>query len=171
MSKYRRAVLLALGAVLAPLLAVGTAVGAASPAHAWTWNRGVTVYDAGGLCVRGDAGIDHFIPGSFSGNLAYANAYALSGGCGTGLVGQSAAVRLDVERWNGTSWVACRSTDWKYGTTGVSQWGPTGPEQQLDYGGSASCGAGWYRTIAAVFVWDGAAWRGGGISSGAEFVP
>lgn len=167
MSKYRRAVILVLGAILAPLFALGTA----SPAHAWTWNRGVTVYDAGGLCVRGDAGIDHFIPGSFSGNIAYANVYALTGGCTSGLANQWAAVMLTVYRHNGSAWVACRSTDWKYGTTGVGQWGPTGPEQSLDYGGSASCGAGWYQTAADVYVSDGIDWRGGRVWSGAEFVP
>lgn len=168
MSKYRRAVTLALVGVLAPLFAMGTA----SPAHAWTWNQGVTVYDAAGLCVRGDAGIDHFRPGSFSGNLAYANAYGLTAGCGTGLVGREAAVRLELWHLNGSTWSVCRSTDWQFGTTGTSQWGPTGPEQILDYGGSAACGPGHYGTWAIAYVRDsGGEWRGGSVWSGSELVP
>jgi hypothetical protein len=167
MSKSRRAVTLALGGILAPLFAMGIA----SPAHAWTWNRGVTVYNGADFCVRGDAGIDHVIPGAFSGNLAYADAFALTAGCGGGLANRSAAVRLEVYHWTGSAWAICRSTDWQYGTTGVNQWGPTGPEQVLNYGGSASCGSGLYGTVGYAFVWDGAAWRGGSVWSGAEQVP
>ncbi|SDH57612.1 hypothetical protein SAMN05421505_11869 [Sinosporangium album] len=142
------------------------------PAHAWTWARGVTVYSGAGLCVRGDAGVDHFRPGSFSGNLAYANAYALSGGCGGGVTKPdgSAAVRLEVYRWNGSAWAVCRSTGWTYGPTGVSGGEPYGPSQVFDYGGAA-CGAGFYGTMAYPYVWDGSAWRGGGVWSGYEYVP
>jgi hypothetical protein len=167
MSKFRRAVFLGLSAMLAPLVAIATA----APAHAWTWNRGVTVYNASNLCVRGDSGIDHFRPGAFSGNLAYANAYGLTGGCGTGLVGWSAAVRLDVWRHDGSVWTICRSTDWVYGTTGTSQWGPTGPELVVDYGGSAACGSGVYGVWAYASVHDGTAWRTGSVWSGTEQVP
>ena len=167
MSKLRRTLLLLVACVAASVVVMT----AAAPAQAWTWNQNVTVYNASGLCVQGQAGIDHVTPGGFSGNLAYAGTYAHSGGCGAGLANQYAAVRLDVYRWNGSAWVVCRSTAWTYGYTGVNQWGPTGPEQVYNYGGPASCGAGWYGTLAASYVLDsGGTWRGGTVWSGQEYV-
>ncbi|WP_328913263.1 MULTISPECIES: hypothetical protein [unclassified Streptomyces] len=144
-------------------------------AYAWTWGSNVTVYSVSGLCVQGSAGIDHAQPNVFSGNLAYANTYALGTGCVGGLTksGNAAAVRLDVERWNGSAWVVCRSTDWLYGPTGVSggdTGGPYGPSQVYNYGGAASCGAGYYGTLAYAYVTDGTAWRGGSVWSGYEYV-
>jgi len=75
-----------------------------------------------------------------------------------------------VYKWTGSTWVICRSTDWTYGTTGTSQWGPTGPGQVFDYGGASSCGPGFYGTMGYPYVSDGSTWRGGGIWSGAESV-
>ncbi|MDP9848679.1 hypothetical protein [Streptosporangium lutulentum] len=146
------------------------------PAYAWTWASNVTVYNGQGLCVQGTAGIDHRIPGNFSGNLAYANTYARSGGCGTGLTKPdgSARVRLEVLKWNGSTWNVCRSTAWKYGPTGISGGdvgGPYGPSQVFDYGGSSSCGPGFYGTRAYAQVHDGSAWRGGSVWSGHERLP
>jgi hypothetical protein len=166
MSRSRRILVLALCGSVAPLLAVATA----APAQAWTWNQSATVYDAGNLCVQGDAGIDHVRPGVFSGNLAYADTYARTAGCGAGLAGMAAAVRLDVYKLTGSTWSICRSTDWTYGTTGMDQWGATGPEQVFDYGGVSSCGPGQYGTMAWSYVSDGATWRGGSVWSGAESV-
>lgn len=148
----------------------------ASTATAWTWTRKVTVYDGPGLCVKGDAGIDHFQQGSFSGNLAYDGTIALSQGCGAGLILPNgwAAARLDVYKWTGSNWAFCRGTNWQYGPTGISGGdvgGPFGPSQILDYGGSSSCGSGYYGTLAFAFAWDGSAWRGGSVWSGNEFVP
>lgn len=143
-------------------------------AAAWTWATRVTLYDAAGLCVQGDAGIDHFNPDVyFSGNLAYDGVYALGAGCVTGLNLPNgwAAVRLDVFRWNGSAWAVCRSTGWKYGATGSSQWGPWGPGEAYNYGGSAACGAGYYGTQSTALIWDGSAWRGGSLWSGYEYVP
>ena len=142
-------------------------------ALAWTWNYRGVLYTSPNLCVQADSGIDHQRPDTLSGNIAYANCYALSGGCGAGLnlpYGW-AAVRLDVYKWNGTDWAVCRGTNWKLGATGTNQWGPWGPGDLLTYGGSSSCGPGWYGTMAIAYVWDGSAWRGGGLWSGAEFVP
>jgi hypothetical protein len=156
MSSIRRALLLVAGTVAA----VGLALSNASPASAWTWTYGTTVYSATGLCVQGDAGIDH-VGATFSGNLAYANTYARGTGCGAGLVNSYAAVKLDVLKWNGSAWFVCRATNWEYGYTGVNQWGPYGPSQVFNYGGAASCGAGWYATRAYAYVSDGTAWRGG----------
>ena len=140
---------------------------------AWTWATRVTVFNGSGRCVQATSGIDHRRPDAFSGNLAYADTYALSQGCGAGLNlpdgGQPS--ELDVYKWNGSSWALCRGTNWTFGATGTNQWGPWGPEQVFDYGGSSSCGPGWYGTQAAAFVWDGSAWRGGGLWSGHEFVP
>jgi hypothetical protein len=167
MSKLRRAATVALAGIAAMLFTVSTA----TPAQAWTWNSGVTVYNAGLLCVQGDAGIDHAVPGTLSGNLAYANTYGRSAGCVTGLVGWSAAVRLDVYKWTGWSWYVCRNTDWSYGTTGVNQFGPTGPTQTFNYGGASACGSGYYGTMGYSYVWDGSTWRGGHVWSGAELVP
>jgi len=144
------------------------------PVSAWTWSNRVTVYNGAGLCVQSRAGIDHFKPGLFSGNLAYAETYALSQGCGVGLNKPNgwAAVRLDVYKWTGSSWVVCRSTNWKYGATGTNQWGPWGPGEVFDYGGSSSCGPGYYGTLAYSYVLDGTAtWRGGSSWSGYEYVP
>lgn len=167
MSKLRRTLLVLAACIAATVIGVTTA----APAQAWTWNQNVTVYNAGGLCVQGQAGIDHVRPGVFSGNLAYAGTYARGAGCAAGLANQYAAVRLEVFRWNGSAWVVCRSTAWTYGYTGVNQWGSTGPEQTFNYGGPASCGAGWYGTLAYSYVWDSTGtWRGGSVWSGQEFV-
>lgn len=142
------------------------------PASAWTWSPRVTVYNGPGLCVQGEAGIDHRQPGVFSGNIAYANTYAFSEGCGVGLTkpNGTAAVRLDVYKWTGSSWAICLGTDWKYGATGTDQFGPWGPQEGFSYGGASSCGPGYYGTLAYSYIWDGSAWRGGSIWSGYEFV-
>jgi hypothetical protein len=166
-SKLSRTLLTLAACAAAPVVAVT----AAAPAQAWTWKQDATVYNANGLCVQGEAGIDHVRPGTFSGNLAYAGVYARGAGCGAGLANRYAAVRLEVHRWNGSAWVLCRSTAWSYGYTGVNQWGPTGPEQVFNYGGAASCGAGWYGTLATSYVLDSAGtWRGGTVWSGPEHV-
>lgn len=165
---------LALKATLCAVIAFLFALTLNQPAYAWTWANGVTVYNGSTMCVKGNAGIDHVRPGAFSGNLAYADTYALRAGCGTGLTVSRAAVRLDVFKWNGSSWFVCRSTDWKYGPTGISggdTGGPYGPSQVFDYGGSAACGAGFYGTRAYAYVLDGTVWRGGAVWSGAENVP
>lgn len=148
-------------------------------ASAWTWANKVTVYDGPGLCVQGDAGIDHLQPNLFSGNLAYDETYALNQGCGVGLnlPYGSAAARLDVYKWTGSVWAICRGTNWQYGATvanlitGDLDLGPQGPRQIFDYGGSSSCGPGYYGTLAFAYAWDGSAWRGGGVWSGFELVP
>jgi hypothetical protein len=144
----------------------------ARSASAWTWSPFVTVYNGPGLCVQSQAGIDHRMPGVFSGNLAYAYTHALSEGCGVGLnkPDGSAAVRLEVYKWTGSSWAICQGTDWKYGATGTTQFGPWGPEEGFDYGGVASCGPGYYGTLAYSYIWDGSGWRGGSAWSGYEFV-
>jgi hypothetical protein len=167
--KSRKALKLAICATLLLLGAVVTY----SAAVAWTWANRVTVYTGSGLCVQGDAGIDHLQPGVFSANLAYSDAYALDQGCGNGLSGQWAATRLDVYyAAPGGQGAICRGVDWKYAYTGIDSIGnPTGPAWIYDYGGSASCGQGWYGTFGAAFVWDGSAWRGGWVWSGWEWVP
>lgn len=154
------------------------AVATPKSALAWTWNYKAVTYNGPGLCVRGDAGIDHSRPGSFSGNLAYATTYAFNNACGAGLDLPNgwAASRLDVYKYVGSTWVVCRRTDWHYGGTSKGKWvgdlfiGPTGPSSFLDYGGAASCGAGWYGTMAYTSVWDGSKWRGGSVWSGYEWV-
>lgn len=166
----------ALGPMLCGLFALLLTVTWIRPAYAWTWNRDHTVYKGPGLCVRGSAGIDHRQSGVFSGNLAYASTRALDGKCRSSLTkpSDSAAVRLDVYKWNGSAWTLCRRTDWRYGPTGVSggdTGSPYGPDQILDYGGSSACGPGYYGTMAHAYVWDGSAWRGGSIWSGYENVP
>lgn len=168
----RKAVKLVVSPILGLLLLTSTGSGA----FAWTWNERATVYDGPGLCVQGSAGIDHQQPNVFSGNLAYADTYALSQGCGVGLTlpASRAATRLDVWKFNGTEWAVCSGTNWLFGATGISGGdvgGPFGPSQIFNYGGSRSCGPGWYGTVASAFVWDGSAWRGNGVWSGPEFVP
>ncbi|WP_147450932.1 hypothetical protein [Streptomyces hoynatensis] len=163
------------GALLCGVAALACAVLGAQPAQAWTWSPRTTVYNGATLCVQGEAGIDHVIPGVFSGNLAYADAYALAGGCGSGLTLPDgyAAVRLEVQKWDGSGWFVCRSTDWTYGPTGVSGGdvgGPYGPSQILDYGGASSCGAGYYGTMAYAYVLENGSWHGGGVWSGYELV-
>jgi hypothetical protein len=148
---------------------------AAAPhsALAWTWAYRGVLYNGPGLCVEADSGIDHQQPHVFSGNLAYASCYALGQGCGAGLSLPYgwAAVRLDVYKWTGSAWALCRGTNWKYGATGTNEFGPWGPGDVFVYGGSSSCGPGYYGTLAFAYVWDGSAWRGGGLWSGFEFVP
>ena len=148
------------------------AVVSTPPAFAWTWVYKVTVYNASGLCVQGDSGIDHLQPNVFSGNLAYDATYARQGcsGPGMNLPAGWAAARLDVYKWTGSTWAVCRGSNWQFGPTGNDQFGPTGPGQVFDYGGPASCGPGFYGTLAFAYVWDGSAWRGGGVWSGFELV-
>ena len=165
MHRLRRAATLALSGIAALLITVSTA----SPAHAWTFSGWVTVYNGDDLCVQGQAGIDHAVPGTASENLAYAATQALTEGCGAALGNRLAAVRLDVFRWTGTTWLVCRSTEWTYGTT-AGQGVPNGPSQAFNYGG-AVCGSGNYGTMAYAFVLDGAQWRGGAVWSGSEFLP
>ncbi|MFF7853540.1 hypothetical protein [Streptomyces sp. NPDC007904] len=165
---------LTLKAALCTVFAVLMAAVWTQPANAWTWATRVTVYNGSGLCVQGDSGIDHRRPGSLSGNLAYANTYALTQGCGTGLSRPAdwAAARATVSRWNGSAWVVCRTSAWKYGATGQAGGqfpGPYGPEQVYDWGGWQACGPGYYATFASAFVWDGSAWRGGSVYSGYEW--
>lgn len=143
-------------------------------ASAWTFSPRVVLYTSGfGFCVKGEAGIDSAKPGVFSGNLAYSATFALLGDCGTVLTlpDGSAASRLDVHKWTGSEWVVCRSTDWIYGRTFRDEFGnPMGPGWVYNYGGASSCGAGYYSTTAYAYVWDGAAWRGGSVWSGYEYV-
>ncbi|MGW2950393.1 hypothetical protein [Streptomyces eurythermus] len=168
------AIRLTLKAALCTAVALLVAAVWTQPANAWTWARGVTVYNGPGLCVRGDAGIDHKRPGALSGNLAYSHTYALTQGCGTGLSRPDgwAATRATVYHWNGSAWTVCRTSDWKFGATGQTGGefpGPWGPELVFDWGGWQSCGQGYYGTLAAAYVWDGSAWRGGGVWSGYEY--
>jgi hypothetical protein len=136
-------------------------------ALAWTWNRWVPVFRGPGLCVQGEAGIDHWRPGSFSGNLAYSGAFARDQACINGLTGRWAATRVDVYK----DQAICRGTEWKYDYTGLDSFGsPIGPSIVFNYGGPASCGRGWYGTYGAAFVWDGSAWKGGWVWSGWEWV-
>ncbi|MGW5657647.1 hypothetical protein [Streptomyces humi] len=161
---------LSLKATLCLFVALLTAALWTQPASAYTWARRVTVYNASGLCVQGDAGIDHKKPGVLSGNLAYSETYAFTQGCGTGLNSPDgwAATRVTVFRWNGSAWAICRTSGWKVGATGVNQWGAWGPAQVFDWGGWASCGAGFYGAQARALVWDGSQWRGGNVWSGFE---
>jgi hypothetical protein len=144
-----------------------------SGALAWTWVYWRTLFIGPGLCVQGDAGIDHLRPDSISGNLAYSDAYARDQQCVNGLVGRWAATRLDVyHAAPGGQGAICRGTDWKYAYTAIDPiTGPTGPEWVYDYGGPASCGSGWYGTFGGAFVWDGSNWQGGWVFSGWEWVP
>lgn len=159
---------LALYGIFALLIAAATPQSASASTRA----TGVTLYNGPGLCVRGDAGIDQTRPNSLNRNHAYATTYALSQGCGAGLNKPDgwAAVKLEVFKWTGSSWAFCRGTNWKHGATGTNQWGLLGPSQLLDYGGSSSCGPGFYGTMGHSYVWDGSAWRGGKLWSGHEFV-
>jgi hypothetical protein len=166
----RKGLKLALCVTLSLLAAVVTY----SAAIAWTWAFHVTVSQTAGLCVQGDAGIDHFVIGSPGSNtLAYSEAYALDQGCGNGLAGRYAATRLDVHYWTGSQVVVCTGTDWTFGYTGFSSFGtPSGPALAFSYDGfTPRCSSGWYSTSAGAFVWDGSAWRGGGVWSGWEYVP
>ncbi|SCL28594.1 hypothetical protein GA0074692_2569 [Micromonospora pallida] len=181
MPKRRRILQSVLSAVAAMLLVATTA----QPASAWTWSSVTNVYYPIGssYCVRAQAGIDHFVPGSFSGNLAYSNAYLLRvrvdiitgwRSCELAATGWGRA-RLDVQKWNGTAWTFCRGSGWAYGSFGWSSGelgGPYGPSQILDYGGSASCGQGYYRTIAfAEYEVSPSTWVGGSVPSPYEWVP
>lgn len=170
---FRRAPKWAIYMIFGSLFAAVTA----HSASAWTWNSRHTVYDGPGLCILGDAGIDHLVPNSFSGNLAYANTYAVSQGCGP--IGLSlpypyAAARLDVWKWTGSTWAICNGTEWLFGATGNSSGefgGPWGPSQLFNYGGPV-CGSGFYGTQASAYVMDASGvWRGGATWSGSEFVP
>jgi hypothetical protein len=156
----------------ATLLLLG-AVGTYSAAVAWTWALRVTVYQGAGLCVQGNAGIDHFVIGSPGSNtLAYSETFALDQGCVNGLGGRWAATRLDVYYWTGTKWAICVGAPWKYDYTSFVSGSPSGPAWAFSYDGfNPRCGAGYYGTLGFAAVADGSAWQGGPVWSGYEYVP
>ncbi|MFE2601492.1 hypothetical protein ACFXCZ_34295 [Streptomyces sp. NPDC059396] len=160
---------------LAALFALVLTVALPQSAQAYSFTGIVKVRQTGSYCVGDQAGIDHITPGTFSGNLAYANAYAYKGDCVTPAV-MEARSRLELRFWNEAqgAWITCRSTDWTYGTTGSNMWGPTGPSTLLAYGGPV-CGVGWYATRAYAEVWNpyvigGGFWTGGSTTSPYEWV-
>lgn len=181
MPKRRMLLRSALSAVAAALLLVTMTPQSAS---ARSFSPVTTVYApiGGYYCVRAEAGIDHYVPGTFSGNYAYANAYLLwvrvdlSGrrSCELEMTGWG-RTRLDVQKWNGSAWTFCRGSDWAYGNFGWSggeMGGPTGPSKSLNYGGSAACGEGYYRTMAtAEYEVSPSTWVGGSVASPYEWVP
>ncbi|MEV8440069.1 hypothetical protein AB0425_22050 [Actinosynnema sp. NPDC051121] len=166
MRSLRTLCLLALGGLLAlPLSAV-----AGGTASATTGTARTTVYSRVTYCVQASAAIDTFT-GTFSGNLGYANAYLvardINGVCNRAMTGSGRA-RVDVQVWNGSAWQFCRGSDWAYGSFGWSSGelgGPYGPAKIVDYGGSASCGAGYYRAVAVAEYDTGQGWVGGSIAS------
>ena len=176
MSKFRRAVLSLVTAALTVILM--TVIPQSASAYSFSPVTTVYTHPLATYCVKAKAGIDH-VSGPFSGNIAYADAYVVGysviSGCNVAHSGW-ARVRLDVQYWNGSSWIVCRATGWTYGQVG---WvggefpGPTGPSTLLDYGGSGSCGQGYYRTIAFSEYGGstGTNWVGGSVASPYEWVP
>ena len=73
------------------------------------------------------------------------------------------AVALQVDHWNGSAWVPCRSTGFYYsgGTTSAMGVG-------WNFGSSPPCGTGYYGTWANTYAYDGG-WRGGWNWSGYRF--
>ncbi|MEU9888816.1 hypothetical protein [Sphaerisporangium sp. NPDC051011] len=151
----------------------------AGPARAWTWQYRVVVFQSSLYCIKADAGIDHWQPGVFSGNLAYVNTYVFMGDCVTVRV-LEARVSLQVQKFDEATgkWRTCKSSDYVYGMTGSDVWGPYGPGTAVNYGGSAcGPGAGWYRTKARAeirnpfVIGNPDVWMGGAAYSGEEWVP
>lgn len=75
------------------------------------------------------------------------------------------AVANSLSRWDGSAWQTCASTDFYYNSSpayslGIG-WG---------WGASPPCGDGWYYSESSSYVWDGAGWRGGQLSSGIKFI-
>ncbi|MBW4716762.1 hypothetical protein [Saccharothrix obliqua] len=172
MSWWRRS----LHTALCGLLLGGLVLVAGQPASAMS-GSGPKVVNSGFIhCVVGVATIDHWSPGVFSGNLGYADAYLysrdLNGACTRPATGQGRA-RVDVQVWTDSGWSHCRGSDWAYGAfgwTGGELGGPYGPKKILDYGGSASCGAGYYRAVATVEHDNNGGWVGGSVNSPYEWV-
>ncbi|MGV9771777.1 hypothetical protein [Streptosporangium sp. NPDC003464] len=162
--------------LLGPLSALFLLLTVAVPqsAQAYTQQTHVTVEQGATFCVKADAGIDHRVPGQLSGNIASATAYALAADCVTGRVMQ-ARVRLEVQKWNESRsvWEVCATADWVYGTTGVNEFGLTGPSVYKEY---TPCGPGWHQTKAQAQTYryvDAAGrylWFGGTLYSGYEWV-
>ncbi len=160
--------------------AVGV-VAIAQPASAISGSSVTTVYSTVGYCVKASAAIDHYVPGVWSGNLAYGNAYLFGiRFAGTSVICDAAKsgwgrVRVDVERWDGFGWRWCRGSGWAYGSFGWSSGelgGPYGPKVLLDYGG-AVCGPGEYRSRVTAEYDTGSGWVGSArtVVSPWEFVP
>jgi hypothetical protein len=177
MVRFRRIMWSALGTMLAFVLVATTTTQSAS---AFTGSPVTVVRQTPSYCVKASATVDHY-SGGFSGNIAYANGYLLARmltptgltGCDYAMTGDGRA-RVDVQVWNGSAWVFCRGSDWRYGTFGWSSGelgGPYGPQQLLDYGGSSSCGQGYYRAVATAEAFVNGSWVGGSVASGYEFVP
>jgi hypothetical protein len=142
---------------------------AAQPASAHTPSASKTVYDGGGLCVIGKAQIAvNHATGELT-SSAWTNA-RVAGGSSCDTIDVFApsflAVRYDLQRWNGSAWTNCRSTNWVQNTAWT--WEVT---VSNSYGTTPPCGAGYYRTAARSLVWDGSAWRGGDVDSGYHPLP
>ncbi|GAA0826686.1 hypothetical protein GCM10009525_21530 [Streptosporangium amethystogenes subsp. fukuiense] len=163
--------------LLGPLSAISAlllTVAMPQPAQAYTQQHQVTVERGASFCARATAGIDHRVPGTLSGNQAWARAYALAGDCTT-VHGARARVRLEVQKWNASraAWEVCAAASWVEGTTGRDQFGLTGPSVGLTY---TPCGPGWRQTKAEAQSYryvDSAGrflWFGGTLYSGYEWV-
>ncbi|GAT69947.1 hypothetical protein PS9374_05627 [Planomonospora sphaerica] len=145
----------------------------AQPAHA----AEKIVYQSSSLCVKGEARLFRAVSGGLIGYVGDGYTHALNPGCTTGVT-RSGALKVDVYRWNGSAWTVCRTSGWKYGTTGQSTGqfaGPYGPSATVHYGNAAgngpACGAGYYGTLSNVYAADAGEWRGGSVWSGYQHVP
>lgn len=163
--------------ILGPLSALFVLLTVAVPqsAQAYTQQSLVTVEQQATFCIKADAGIDHFTPGVFSGNNAWARVYAFAADCATVLPAMQVRVKLEVRKWNESSsaWVTCKTTDWAYGTTSRDQFGPVGPGVHTGY---TPCGSGWHQTKAQAQSYRYVnsvgqfLWLGGILNSGYEWV-
>lgn len=160
-------------------------------AFSWTQKEGVIVFNSSrviygtipffaGSCIKVDVRIDHKVPDLiFSRNYASATTWAYSPFCQSTIKNQYAATRIQIQRWNGVTWVVCKDSDYKYGYTGENPRPaatpgvyPFGVEQFVQYGDGDSCsGPGYYGAMAYGYVWDGSKWNGGNAWSGYEYVP
>jgi hypothetical protein len=143
----------------------------AQPASAHTPTTSKTVYDNGNLCVisKSQVAVNH-ATGELTAS-AWTNARVHAGGATCDTIDVFApsylAVRYDLQRWNGSSWAACKSTGWVQNTSSWT-WEVT---VSNSYGTSPPCGPGYYRTAGRSLVWDGSTWQGGNTESPSHPLP
>ncbi len=72
-------------------------------------------------------------------------------------------VKVDLYKWNGSSWVACYpATSWSYNPA-------TSTSRYQSVGYVAVCGAGWMAGLATGHVYNGSTWNGGSVFSNSSY--
>jgi hypothetical protein len=99
------------------------------------------------------------------GGFSRGDSYALTAGCGQAVnkPANNIAVRVQLQKWNGSAWTVCRDSNFLYNTVTTWGWIVT-----WDFGGDHPCGGGYYGTFTGAFEYNGG-WHGGWVWSGYRY--